>query len=119
MTDAEAVRATRQAALRAGCPATVSGLTAKHFCSSSPQALAQAAQGLIEVANYHSGDVESTSCTQQKFTTHMLSEGLLTHNNPVICWPMLEAAENVATRCSVVKLGGAIGASSLFEALRA
>ena len=95
----------RQAALRAGCPVTVSGMTVNRFCSSGLQSIALAAQRIIagEGTTYVAGGVESISCTQQEMNTHMLAEGWLTQNKPAIYWNMLQTAENVATRYGVPK----------------
>ena len=44
---ATGVNIARQAALRAGCPVTVSGMTINRFCSSGLQTIATAAQRII------------------------------------------------------------------------
>src|SRR3990167_8164995 len=55
----------RQAALRAGCPITVSGMTVNRFCSSGLQTIALAAQRIIanEGDVYVAGGLETISCT--------------------------------------------------------
>ncbi|MES2682158.1 MAG: acetyl-CoA C-acyltransferase [Pseudomonadota bacterium] len=95
----------RQAALRAGCPVTVSGMTVNRFCSSGLQTIALAAQRIIagEGNTYVAGGVESISCTQQEMNMHMFTEGWLTQNKPAIYWPMLQTAENVASRYGVAR----------------
>ncbi len=90
----------RQAALRAGCPVTVSGFTINRFCSSGLQTIALAAQRIIagEGEIYVAGGVESISCVQQEMNQHMLADPWLAKNKPEIYWNMLQTAENVATR---------------------
>jgi acetyl-CoA C-acetyltransferase len=90
----------RQAALRAGCPVTVSGFTINRFCSSGLQTIALASQRIIagEGDIYVAGGVESISCVQQEMNQHMLADPWLVKNKPEIYWNMLQTAENVATR---------------------
>jgi acetyl-CoA C-acetyltransferase len=90
----------RQAALRAGCPVTVSGITINRFCSSGLQTIALASQRIIagEGDIYVAGGVESISCVQQEMNQHMLADPWLVKNKPEIYWNMLQTAENVATR---------------------
>jgi len=66
----------RQAALRAGCPVTVSGMTINRFCSSGLQTIATAAQRIIanEGDIYVAGGVEAISCTAQEMNKHMLAD---------------------------------------------
>ena len=93
----------RQAALRAGCPVTVSGMTVNRFCSSGLQTIAMAAQRVIagEGDVYVAGGVESISCVQQEMNTHMLADPWLVKNKPEIYWNMLQTAENVAKRYGI------------------
>ena len=93
----------RQAALRAGCPVTVSGFTINRFCSSGLQTIALAAQRIIagEGEIYVAGGVESISCVQQEMNQHMLADPWLAKNKPEIYWNMLQTAENVATRYGI------------------
>lgn len=93
----------RQAALRAGCPVTVSGMTINRFCSSGLQTIAMAAQRIIanEGDIYVAGGVESISCVQQEANTHMLADPWLVKNKPEIYWNMLQTAENVAKRYNI------------------
>lgn len=102
---ATGVNIARQAALRAGCPVTVSGLTVNRFCSSGLQSIALAAQRIVagEGTTYVAGGVESISCVQQELNQHMLAEGWLTQNKPAIYWTMLQTAENVAARYGISK----------------
>ncbi len=93
----------RQAALRAGCPITVSGVTVNRFCSSGLQTIALAAQRVIagEADIYVAGGVESISCVQQEMNTHMLADSWLMKNKPEIYWNMLQTAEQVAKRYGI------------------
>ncbi len=93
----------RQAALRAGCPITVSGMTVNRFCSSGLQTIALAAQRVIagEADIYVAGGVESISCVQQEMNTHMLADSWLMKNKPEIYWNMLQTAEQVAKRYGI------------------
>ena len=93
----------RQAALRAGLPVTVSGMTVNRFCSSGLQAVALAAQRIIagEGEIYVAGGVESISCVQQEMNMHMLSDPWLAKNKPEIYWSMLQTAEQVARRYGI------------------
>ena len=100
---ATGVNIARQAALRAGCPVTVSGMTINRFCSSGLQTIATAAQRIIanEGDIYVAGGVESISCTAQEMNQHMLSDPWLLKNKPELYWTMLQTAENVAKRYNI------------------
>jgi acetyl-CoA C-acetyltransferase len=93
----------RQAALRAGCPVTTSGMTVNRFCSSGLQTIALASQRVIagEGDIYVAGGVEAISCVQQEMNHHMLTDPWLVKNKPEIYWNMLQTAENVAKRYSI------------------
>jgi acetyl-CoA C-acetyltransferase len=93
----------RQAALRAGCPVSVPGITINRFCSSGLQTIALAAQRIVagEGDVFVAGGVEAISCVQQEMNRHMLSEPWLAQNKPEIYWNMLQTAENVATRYGI------------------
>ncbi len=93
----------RQAALRGGCPVSVSGMTLNRFCSSGLQAIALAAQRIItgEGDTYVAGGVESISCVQQELNKHMITDPWLLKNKPEIYWDMLQTAENVAKRYGI------------------
>ncbi len=95
----------RQAALRAGCPVTVSGITINRFCSSGLQTIAMASQRIIagEGDVYVAGGVESISCVQQEMNQHMVSDPWLAKNKPEIYWNMLQTAENVAKRYNIAR----------------
>jgi acetyl-CoA C-acetyltransferase len=90
----------RQAALRAGLPITVSGVTVNRFCSSGLQTIAMASQRIIagEADVYVAGGVESISCVQQEMNNHMMVDPALQKIKPEIYWNMLQTAENVAKR---------------------
>ena len=93
----------RQAALRAGCPVTVSGMTINRFCSSGLQTIATAAQRIIanEGDIYVAGGVEAISCTAQEMNKHMLADPWLVKNKPEVYWAMLNTAEQVAKRYNI------------------
>ena len=93
----------RQAALRAGCPVTVSAITINRFCSSGLQTIALAAQRVVagEGDIYVAGGLESISCVQQEMNMHMVQDPWLAKNKPEIYWNMLQTAENVAKRYQI------------------
>ncbi|HYN61435.1 MAG TPA: acetyl-CoA C-acyltransferase [Rubrivivax sp.] len=95
----------RQAALRAGLPITVGGVTVNRFCSSGLQTIAMAAQRIIagESDLLVAGGVESISCVQQETNRHMLVDGWLKEHKPAVYMSMLETAENVAKRYGIAK----------------
>jgi acetyl-CoA C-acetyltransferase len=95
----------RQAALRAGLPVTVSGVTVNRFCSSGLQTIAMAAQRVIagEGDVYVAGGVESISCVQQEMNMHMFQDSWLKEHKPETYWPMLQTAETVARRYDIGK----------------
>jgi len=93
----------RQAALRAGLPVSVAGLTVNRFCSSGLQTIALAAQRIVagEGEVYVAGGVESISCVQQEMNQHMLRDLWLAENKPALYMSMLETAETVARRYKI------------------
>ena len=93
----------RQAALRAGCPVTTSGMTLNRFCSSGLQAIAIASQRIIagEGQVYAAGGLEMISNTQNQRNSHMAREDWLVANKPDIYIAMLQTAENVAKRYNI------------------
>jgi acetyl-CoA C-acetyltransferase len=95
----------RQAALRAGLPISVAGMTVNRFCSSGLQTIALAAQRIIagEGEVYVAGGVESISCVQQEMNMHMFQDSWLKEHKPEIYWPMLQTAEQVAKRYQIPK----------------
>jgi acetyl-CoA C-acetyltransferase len=95
----------RQAALRAGMPISVGGVTINRFCSSGLQTIAMAAQRIIagESDLLVAGGVESISCVQQEMNKHMIADSWLKEHKPAIYMSMLETAENVAKRYGIPK----------------
>ncbi len=93
----------RQIALRGGCPVSTPGITINRFCSSGLQTIASAAQRILagEGEIYAAGGVESISCVQNEMNTHMFKDPWLEEHKPEIYWPMLQTAENVATRYGI------------------
>lgn len=100
---ATGINVARQAAILAGLPVSVSGLTMNRFCSSGLQAIAIAAQRIManEADVFVAGGVESISCVQNNMNTHMLLNPLLQEMKPEIYWSMLQTAEQVATRYKI------------------
>jgi acetyl-CoA C-acetyltransferase len=92
----------RQAAIRAGLPVTVSGMTVNRFCSSGLQAIALAAQRVIagEASVIAAGGLESISLVQDGKSLQAPSEWMLEHK-PEIYMPMIDTADNVAERYKV------------------
>jgi acetyl-CoA C-acetyltransferase len=95
----------RQAALAAGLPVSVAGVTVNRFCSSGLQTIAMAAQRIIagEGDVYVAGGVESISCVQQEMNLHMFKDPALDAKKPEIYWNMMQTAEQVAKRYGVSK----------------
>ena len=95
----------RQAALRAGLPVSVAGMTVNRFCSSGLQTIALAAQRIAagEGDVYVAGGVESISCVQNEMNQHMFQDAWLAEHKPEIYWSMLQTAEQVAKRYGVSK----------------
>jgi acetyl-CoA C-acetyltransferase len=93
----------RQAALMAGLPVSVAGITVNRFCSSGLQTIALAAQRIIagEGEVYVAGGVESISCVQQETNQHMFVDPVLNERKPEIYWNMMQTAEQVAKRYGV------------------
>ncbi len=95
----------RNAAMKAGCPATVSGLSVNRYCSSGLQAVAIAAgrvrlEGVDAIA---AGGVESISLVQLsgKMNLYRATEDELYARMPSLWMSMIETAEIVAERYSV------------------
>lgn len=96
----------RQAALRAGLPDSVAGMSVDRQCASGLMAIATAAKQIIhdgmEVAI--GGGVESISLVQnEKMNTHRLKDPWLVENVPDLYMPMLHTAEVVAERYGVTR----------------
>ncbi|MCT1829374.1 acetyl-CoA C-acyltransferase [Brevibacterium luteolum] len=94
----------RQAALRAGLPVTVSGMTLDRQCSSGLMAIATAAKQIIHdgMKIAVGGGVESVSLVQNdKMNTFRAKDPWLVENMPGLYLPMLHTAEVVAERYDV------------------
>jgi acetyl-CoA C-acetyltransferase len=94
----------RQAALRAGLPVTVSGMTVNRFCSSGLQTIAFAAQRVIagEASVIVAGGLESISLVQDGRVPPVNEDWLMEHK-PEIYMTMIETADNVAERYQVTR----------------
>jgi acetyl-CoA C-acetyltransferase len=94
----------RQAAIRAGLPVTVSGMTVNRFCSSGLQTIALAAQRVIagEASVIVAGGLESISLVQDGRFPNVPEDWLLEHK-PEIYMAMIETADNVAERYQVTR----------------
>ncbi|XAS74378.1 acetyl-CoA C-acyltransferase [Micrococcaceae bacterium Sec5.1] len=94
----------RQAALRAGLPDTVAGMSIDRQCASGLMAIATAAKQIV-VDGMHitvGGGVESISLVQNdKQNFYRARDGWLNENVPGIYLPMLHTAEIVAERYGV------------------
>jgi acetyl-CoA C-acetyltransferase len=95
----------RVSALAAGLPDQVPGATVNRYCSSGLQAIAMAAQGIqtggLQVAV--AGGSESVSCVREHTNKHMREEPWLQQHRPQVYMPMLDTAENVATRYGIAR----------------
>jgi acetyl-CoA C-acetyltransferase len=94
----------RQAAIRAGLPATTSGMTVNRFCSSGMQTIAIAAQRVVmeHVPIAVAGGVESISLVQTEHQNrHHYSDEWIKQNKPDIYLSMIETADIVARRYDV------------------
>ena len=94
----------RQAALAAGLPVSVPGLTVSRMCSSGLQAIAIAAQRIIanEGDIFVAGGLESISLVQNAHSnTWRNRAALLLDRRPDIYVTMLETAQNVADRYGI------------------
>lgn len=95
----------RNAAIKAGCPMTTSGVTINRYCSSGLQAIAMAAGRIAQegVPVLAAGGVESISMVQ--LSGHMNMHGAVEPNlakvRPALWMGMLETAEIVAERYGV------------------
>ena len=95
----------RVAALRAGLPITVGGVSINRFCSSGLNAIAMAAHRIIVdgAPVMIGGGVESISCVQNETNKHMRADPAMLAIKPEIYWSMLQTAEQVAQRYQVPK----------------
>ncbi len=92
----------RQAAIRAGMPVTVGGMTVNRFCSSGLQAIALAAQRIIagEASVIAAGGLESISLVQDGKSLQAPDEWIVEHK-PALYMPMIDTADTVAARYKV------------------
>ena len=95
----------RNAAIRAGCPVTTSGVTINRYCSSGLQAIAMGAGRILNegVPALAAGGVESISMVQLsgKMNMHQSTEAKLLAEKPALWMSMLETAEIVAERYGI------------------
>jgi acetyl-CoA acetyltransferase family protein len=93
----------RQAAIRAGLPVTVAGMTINRFCSSGLQAIAAAAHEIIlgGAPVVVAGGLESISLVQTTMNTAHYQNAWLVEHCPAIYMPMIETADIVAARYGI------------------
>ncbi|MGI5200344.1 acetyl-CoA C-acyltransferase [Spirillospora sp. CA-108201] len=99
-----AINVARQAALRAGLPASVPGMAIDRQCSSGLMAIATAARQIVHEGMRVAvgGGVESVSLVQNDhLNTHRATDPWLIAHKPSVYMPMLETAEIVAERYGV------------------
>ena len=95
----------RLAAIRAGLPVTAGGVTVNRFCSSGLQSIAMAAQRVIvdKTPVMVAGGLESISLVQGPTNDSTIKEDWLEERLPALWMPMIETAENVATRYGITR----------------
>ena len=96
----------RQAALRAGLPVTVPGMTIDRQCSSGLMAIATAAKQILHDGMQIAvgGGVESISLVQNdKRNQYRAQDPWLTEHKPAVYMAMIETAEIVAERYQVTR----------------
>ncbi len=93
----------RQSAIRAGCPATVAGMSLDRKCSSGLQSIALAAQRVManEGKIYVAGGLESVSLVQNQANKHRARDAWISDHKPELYWSMIATADNVARRYKV------------------
>ena len=95
----------RNAAIKAGCPVTTSGVVINRYCSSGLQAIAMAASRIRDegVPVMAAGGVESISMVQLSghMNMHGATEAGLAASHPALWMSMIETAEIVAERYNV------------------
>lgn len=94
----------RQAALRAGLPTSVAGMTLDRQCASGLMAIATAAKQIVcdnmDIAV--GGGIESISLVQNEHQNrHRLADPWLVEHHPAVYMSMLETAEIVAKRYGI------------------
>jgi acetyl-CoA C-acetyltransferase len=97
----------RNAAVKAGCPVTTSGVTVNRYCSSGLQAIAFAAGRILNEGEtvLAAGGVESISMVQLSGQMNMSNavDPALYGAKPALWMPMIETAEIVAERYGVTR----------------
>lgn len=96
----------RQAALRAGLPVTVPGMSVDRQCASGLMAVATAAKQIVSdgMRVAVGGGVESISLVQNAHrNSHRTTDPWLTEHGRNVYIPMLETAENVARRYGITR----------------
>jgi acetyl-CoA C-acetyltransferase len=94
----------RLAAIRAGLPVSVAGMTVNRFCSSGLQTIALAAQRIMsgEADVIVAGGLESCSLVQDAPRQPVYEDWLKEHK-PELWMSMIETADNVAARYGVTR----------------
>jgi acetyl-CoA C-acetyltransferase len=96
----------RQAAVRAGLPVTVAGMTVDRQCASGLMAIATAAKQIVHdgMTIAVGGGVESISLVQNdKRNEYRAQDPWLVEHQPDLCMTMIETAEIVAERYQVTR----------------
>lgn len=95
----------RVAALRAGLPVTVSGMTLDRKCSSGLQTIAIAAQRIMsgEEGIYVAGGLDSVSLVLPNKNLKHFHSDWVQANRPDLMLPMIDTAENVSKRYGVTR----------------
>jgi acetyl-CoA C-acetyltransferase len=93
----------RQSAIRAGCPATVAGMSLDRKCSSGLQSIAIAAQRVMagEGKVFVAGGLESVSLVQNQANKHRAKDAWISEHKPELYWSMIATADNVARRYKI------------------
>lgn len=94
----------RQSAIRAGLPVSTSAATINRFCASGLQSIALAAHAVAagEVSVAIAGGLESISLVQNEHKNNFRRENpWLIEHKPSTYMPMLQTAENVASRYGI------------------
>lgn len=103
---AQGVNIARQSLLLAGLPVAVSGQTVNRFCSSGLQAIATAANaiGQGDADIIVAGGLETVSLVMNEhMNTYRAHEPAVIAASPGIYMPMIDTAENVASRYGVTR----------------
>ena len=101
-----AINVARQAAIRAGLPTSVSGMSLDRQCASGLMAIATAAKQIVHdgMTVTVGGGVESISLVQnQKMNVYRAQDPWIVEHRPDIYMSMLETAEVVARRYGIAR----------------